>query len=142
VDIVLTNYGKYSRHFQDVRQEIKLRMWKNLRHPKKLARNIVSPSTYLFFVVRAYVAKIFESLMRIYGDDVVLSDSLSLSHTGLLEPESQHAAYELVQKFFRELVEEIKEDENFRESSERVQKKILKKYKTKAESDFGVKLDV
>lgn len=149
VDIVLTKYGKYSRHFQDVRQEIKLRMWKNLRNPKKLAHNIVSPSTYLFFVVRAYVVKIFESLMRIYDDDIEMTGilaksqayNLDIARAGFLEPESQCAAYELVQEFFRKFVEEVKREESFRESSKRIQGYIMRKYKAEAEADFGVKLD-
>lgn len=68
IDVVLRNYSKYDRHFSDLKQEVKLKMWKNQRNPKKLGRSKVAPSVYMFFLIRSYTLRAFEKLMRAYGD--------------------------------------------------------------------------
>jgi len=115
VDIVLTKYQKYSRHFEDIKQEIGLGMWKNLRDPKKLKSYMISPSTYLFFCLRAYVARIFERFMRIYGDDretISISESriavYKLFQTTFLSPDSQYIiCNEVPKKMFQEIKKKI-----------------------------------
>jgi len=68
IDIVLRNYSKYDRHFSDLKQEVKLKMWKNQRSPKKLGCAKMSPTVYMFFLIRSYTARAFDKLMKAYGD--------------------------------------------------------------------------
>jgi len=68
IDVVLRNYSKYDRHFSDLKQEVKLKMWKNQRNPKKLGRTKMAPSVYLFFLIRSYVSRAFDKLMKAYDD--------------------------------------------------------------------------
>lgn len=72
IDIVLTKYGKHARHFEDIRQEVKLRLWKNLgqRTPENLGRYCKSPTTYLFFLIRNYSRRAFKRLKNIYKEDI------------------------------------------------------------------------
>ena len=68
IDVVLKSYGGHEVHFQDLKQEVKLKMWKNQRSPKRLGRSSVRPSIYMFFLIRSYTARAFERIMKIYGD--------------------------------------------------------------------------
>ena len=68
IDVVLKSYGGQEVHFQDLKQEVKLKMWKNQRSPKKLGRSSMRPSVYMFFLIRSYTARAFEKILRIYGD--------------------------------------------------------------------------
>lgn len=72
IDIVLTRYGKHARHFEDIRQEVKLRLWKNLRRrtSEDLGHYCKSPTTYLFFLIRNYSRRAFERLKNIYKEDI------------------------------------------------------------------------
>ena len=72
IDIILTKYKKYDYHAEDTKQEVKLKMWKNLRlrTQDNLQRNFRSPVTYLFFLIRMYVFRAFWKLHKIYGEDI------------------------------------------------------------------------
>ena len=72
IDIVLTKYKKYDYHAEDTKQEVKLKMWKNLRlrTQDNLKRYVQSPVTYLFFLIREYVSKAFWRLYKIYGEEI------------------------------------------------------------------------
>ncbi len=68
IDVVLKSYGGHEVHFQDLKQEVKLKMWKNQRNPKKLGRSSATPSIYMFFLIRSYTARAFDKIMRVFGD--------------------------------------------------------------------------
>ena len=72
IDIVLTKYKKYSYHAEDIKQEVKMMMWKwlRLRTKENLQRYLRSPVTYLFFLIRTYVTTSFWKLYRIYREDI------------------------------------------------------------------------
>ena len=70
IDIVLKRYTKYSRHFGDMKQEVKLKMWKNLRDPNKLCRSRMNPTGYLWFVIRAYVKLSYDKCSRIFENEL------------------------------------------------------------------------
>ena len=72
IGIVLAKYEKYNRHAEDMRQEVKLRMWKNLRlrTGENLARYYQSPTTYLYFLIRTYVRRAFRRLHNVYKEDI------------------------------------------------------------------------
>jgi len=76
IDIVLKKYQKYERHFDDVKQLVKLKMWKNQRNPKKLGRYRKSPTTYMFYLVRSYVSIAYEKILKIYDDNEKVSVSI------------------------------------------------------------------
>lgn len=59
IDIVLTRYKKYSRHTSDMKQEVLLRLWKNLRlrPTENLTRYLINPTSYLFFLIRTYCTR-------------------------------------------------------------------------------------
>lgn len=75
IDIILAKrYKSGIRHFEDIKQEVKLKMWKNLRRRSK--ENLRSercskyPTAYLYFLIRAYIAKAFGNLKKIYKEDM------------------------------------------------------------------------
>lgn len=72
IDVLLTRYKKYSYHAEDVKQEIKLKMWKNLRlrSAENLEKNFPGPTSYLFFLIRMYMGKIFWKFCKTYGEDI------------------------------------------------------------------------
>lgn len=72
IDVILTKFRKYDYHAEDVKQEVKLKMWKNLRlrSAENLSKNFPSPVTYLFFLIRMYVGRIFWKFCKIYGEDI------------------------------------------------------------------------
>lgn len=72
IDILLTRYKKYGYHAEDVKQEVKMKLWKNLRlrSIENLEKNFVSPVTYLFFLIRMYVGRIFWKICKTYGEDI------------------------------------------------------------------------
>jgi len=76
IDIVLKKYQKYERHFDDLKQEVKLKMWKNQRNPKKLGRYRKAPTVHMFYLVRSYISRAYEKIMRIYEDNEKASVSI------------------------------------------------------------------
>jgi len=143
IHIVLAKYKIYSRHFEDVKQEVNLGMWKNLRNPEKLKRYMWSPSTYLFFAIRAYTARIFERFMRIFGDDKeVMSISenrmimYKLFQTTFLSPDSQYIiCNEIPKRMLQEAKKRIGREvrrELERELGEEPGESLLKKEISKA----------
>lgn len=82
IDIVLTRYKKYSHHAEDTKQEVKLKMWKNLRLRTRdnLERYFINPTSYLFFLIRLYVSRAFWKLHKIYGEDIeILLDNKEIA---------------------------------------------------------------
>jgi len=80
IDIILAKRYKGSiRHFEDIKQEVKLKMWKNLRRRSRenlrSERCSKNPTAYLYFLIRAYVAKAFGRLKKIYKEDIEMTSS-------------------------------------------------------------------
>jgi len=75
--ILFTRYRRHFRYHDDLRQEVLLRLWKNLgrRSSKSLLseRYTKNPASYLFFLIRNYVSKAFRRLRNVYGDLVEVS---------------------------------------------------------------------
>ena len=76
IDIVLKKYKKRERHFDDLKQEVKLKMWKNQRNPIKLGRYCKAPTTHMFYLIRSYVSIAHEKIKKIYEDNEKLSVSI------------------------------------------------------------------
>ena len=76
IDIVLKKYKKKERHFEDVKQDVKMKLWKNQRNPKKLGRYCESPTTYIFYLIRSYVSIAYEKILKIYEDNEKVADSI------------------------------------------------------------------
>lgn len=63
IDVVLSRWAAYSRHIEDARQEIKLRLWRNLQNFEiDRRKQLVNPSSYLFFLLRNYARKVLSRL--------------------------------------------------------------------------------
>lgn len=148
IDVVLKKYSKYGRHFEDIRQEVKLKMWKNLRDPKKLSRCSINPTAYLFFVIRAYVSRTYERFMKIYEDnkealDFVESENWvsGVTQEVFLDPERQFIIdAEISQKMFHKFVARLMKYKEFKAMSTDAQKAMIMHYKEEIEFIFGVKL--
>lgn len=71
IDIVLTKYTKYSRHADDMRQEVKLRLWKNLRlrDDNNLKRYLICPTSYLFFLIRTYTLRAWWRMFSVHKEE-------------------------------------------------------------------------
>jgi len=144
IDVVLNRYKRYSRHFEDAKQEIKLRMWKNLRQPERMKCYCLSPVTYLFFVIRAYAAAIFEGSMKLHEDDRGLvsiteyrKEIRGVEQTIFLEPEKQYMMIsEGSEKLFQRFVQELGKTRAFRKISKEEQELIIEKYREDIEFVF------
>lgn len=70
--LLATRYSRHFRHHQDIKQEIKLRLWQNLgkRDKERLQseKYIFNPTIYLYFLCRAYAWKVFIRFKRIYRE--------------------------------------------------------------------------
>jgi len=142
IDIVLTKYGKYGRHFDDVRQEMRLSLWKNFRNPERLKKFRDIPVTYLFFVVRAYMVRIFETSMRVYKDNKN-STSISRGERAVamkvksgFTTEKQCLLDALAENFILRIPKRIKRSNKFQKSLPEVQKMVMDKYKKKIDFDL------
>jgi len=144
IDIVLMKYKKYSRHFDDVKQQVKLNIWKNKRRPGDLSKYLTSPTTYLFFVVRRYVMVAFEGMKSIYKEDFEVTFSeygtkiLSLIQNEYLDPEDLYLfKCELPQKMFEREVKKLQKNKSLSVDSTAMQMAI-EQIKQLDEEDFGV----
>ena len=75
INIILSKYHKFDRHADDMSQEIKLRLWKNIRERsnENLKRYYRSPTSYLYFLIREYAVRSFRRLSYIYQEDVEIA---------------------------------------------------------------------
>jgi len=78
IDIILaTRYKMHIRHFEDLKQEMRLKLWKNLGRRTKehlmTERYTQNPTAYLFFLIRTYAARSFRRLKNIYREDTELT---------------------------------------------------------------------
>lgn len=144
IDIMLTKYKKYSRHFDDVKQKVRLNIWKNKRQPETLSKYLTSPTTYLFFVVRRYVMVAFEAMRSMFKEEIEITFSeygakiLSLIQNEYLDPEDLYLfKYELPQKMFEREVKKLQKDKALSADSDAMQKAI-EQIKQLDEEDFGV----
>lgn len=71
IDIVLIKYTKYSRHRDDMKQEVLLRLWRNLRlrDAENLARYLINPCHYLFFLIRTYCLRGFFRMFSVHKEE-------------------------------------------------------------------------
>lgn len=69
VDIILTHWSDH-RHDDDVRQEVRLRLWRNLRERSSdnLALQTINPTAYLIFYIRTLVCRVQYRLQRLDRD--------------------------------------------------------------------------
>ena len=144
IDIVLTKYKRYDRHFDDVKQKVKLNIWKNKRKPEDLSKYLTSPTTYLFFVVRRYVMVAFEAMKSIYKEGIEVTFSeygtriLSLIQNEYLDPEDLYLfKYELPQKMFEREVKKLQKDKALSADSDAM-RKAIEQIRQMVEEDFGV----
>jgi len=77
IDVILmTRYSQHFRHCEDIKQEIRLRLWKNLGRRSlehlRSERYVKNPAAYLFFLIRTYAARAFRRLRNIYKEDIEL----------------------------------------------------------------------
>jgi len=93
IDVVLKRFKKHSRHLSDLKQEVRLKLLQYQRSPDRLRRYLTSPTTYLFFIIRAYTRLAFEQMRQQFGEDYEITFSsysktlLSLIQDDLLDPE-------------------------------------------------------
>jgi len=78
IDIILaTRYKAHTRHFEDIKQEVRLKLWKNLGRRTKehlgTKRYTRNPTAYLFFLIRTYAARSFRRLKNIYREATELT---------------------------------------------------------------------
>lgn len=83
-DVILaTRYRQHFRHHEDIKQEIRLRLWKNLGHRTKeslrLERYVKNPTAYLFFLIRTYAARAFRRLKSVYKESIEISYAHQMS---------------------------------------------------------------
>jgi len=62
IDVVLSRWTTHKRFFEDAQQEIKLKLWKNLRGFERLEKQTINPSSYLFFLLRNYARRVLGHL--------------------------------------------------------------------------------
>ena len=144
IDTILARYEKYVRYFEDAKQEVKLKMWKNLRQPKRMKRYCISPTTYLFFVIRAYAGGIFEGSMKLHEDDrglVSISElrreTEAIEQNIFLEPEKRYMMInEGSEDLFERFVQELRKNRVFSKISKEEQDLIIERYKEDIEFLF------
>ncbi|GAF87953.1 unnamed protein product, partial [marine sediment metagenome] len=71
--ILATRYHRHFRHHDDLRQEIRLKLWKNLgrrtEESLRSERYTKNPTAYLFFLIRAHASKAFNRFKTIYKEN-------------------------------------------------------------------------
>ena len=141
IDIVLTSYGKFGRHFSDLRQEMRLKMWKYLRNPKRLEKFKNTAVTYLFSCIRAYTVKNFETTIRIFKDDkesmnAFPDEKVTGEMKNSFNVEKKYLLKIAAEDFVSRIEERIKRGRDFKKSLMVVQEKVLEKYQEKAHFDL------
>ena len=54
IDVILSKCQNVSQYFEDIKQDVRLLMWENIRKNPYLSNYLSSPSSYLFFRIRGY----------------------------------------------------------------------------------------
>lgn len=63
IDVCLSRWPIYKSFWGDAKQEIKLRLWRNLQNFNiDRSRQLINPSAYLFFLLRTYCTRILTRL--------------------------------------------------------------------------------
>jgi len=144
MEIVLTKYLKYIRHHEDIKQSVRLKLWKNVRMSKGLSEYLINPSAYLFFIIRWYVRVAFERIKSIYKEEFEVTLSGSVRRE-ILSMQNEYLDPELLYLFKKELPRELYESCKKRilksgvlaEDFKKVEKAIMQ-VKEMIEDDFGV----
>lgn len=84
IDVCLSRWVTHKRHWPDAKQEMKLRLWRNLRNAKiDRTKQLINPSSYLFFLLRTLATRILTNL----------PDASVLSLDSILSQRSESANY-------------------------------------------------
>jgi len=74
VSVILSKYPSYSPWFEDISQEVLLKMWKNLRNPDQLKRHLVAPTNFLYTRIWPYIYYSLAGVSKQNGIPMALSE--------------------------------------------------------------------
>jgi len=67
IDVVLSKWPQHKRFWPDTKQEIKMRLWRNLQNQNiDRTRQETNPSAYLFFLLRTMCTRILTKVPDMY----------------------------------------------------------------------------
>lgn len=73
IDAVLSKCENFSSYFEDLKQEVRLKMWADIRKNSKLSDYLTNPHSYLLFRVRRFI----NGLLDLYAQTFDIKRSLS-----------------------------------------------------------------
>lgn len=144
--ILQTRYAKAFPYFDDMVQEILLKIWQFRQKPEQLNKQTVNPSSYWFYVIRAYANIVFDQFNKIYKFDseITFTDYgvrlLTIIQDAFLDPESRYYfKVECPKILFRRCKKDICNHVVLR-NNPRGKGKVIQKIKKLIEEDFGVRV--
>lgn len=81
IESTISKYPDFSSYFEDLKQEVRLKMWEYLRNDPQLKKELKNPSAYLIFRLRQFVY----SLITKYAQEFDIKRSLSDQEETALE---------------------------------------------------------
>jgi len=74
VQVILSKYPSHLPWFEDISQDVLLKMWTNLKNPDQLKRHLVSPTSFLYSRIWPYIYYSLLAVSRQNGIPMALSD--------------------------------------------------------------------
>ena len=146
IKIAVAKYGNI-RHTEDMEQETRLRLWKNLQDPKRFKKYLYIIVPYLILTIRWYVNVSHQRLREIYREDTELGypmkrdKMIPIIQNEIADPEFVYIfKNELPQELFKSCKERIMKSGLLAEDPEAVAKAV-RLARQMIEDDFGGLLD-
>ena len=74
VTVILSKYPSHMPWFEDISQDVLLKMWKNLSNPDQLKRHLVAPTNFLYSRIWPYIYYSLEGVSKQNGIPMALSE--------------------------------------------------------------------
>jgi len=134
----------------DAEQEVKIKLFKNLRDPRRkgskdLSYQLQSPTSYLYFLIRRYVRSSMNFFDRMYGREISISNKdgqiINMIQDETVNPEVLYIVKTVIPNdFYNDCKREIEEDKSLQNFPIIRQTKI-RKIRHMIEESFGVALN-
>jgi len=74
VDVILSKYPFFRPWWDDISQEVLLKIWMNLRRPDQLRKHLRSPVSFLYSRIWPYIYYSLETIAKQYGVPLALNE--------------------------------------------------------------------
>lgn len=128
IAVILSQCKALSEHFEDIKQDVRLTMWAELRKNPNLSNHLSRPYSFLYLKIRRYINLQLEKYTQPKELDLFCELSrpeermVLAVQDGFVNPEKRYMLKELLEKYFRSCRKRSESHLNLREEEERLGK--------------------